>query len=86
MRYLFILLCAALLLGTAIGGDGCQVVNARESEFLGNRVVEGVCSNNGAAIRCTVNDDKSLTCAGPEGTYNGRDEATLVFSACGCAD
>jgi hypothetical protein len=86
MRYVLVLFLPALALTPAIAAENCQIVGAEEVSFGVNRTIEGTCSNNGETIRCTLNNDDSVTCNGPAGTYTGYHKDTMIFSACGCSN
>lgn len=86
MRYLFVPILLTHLLATASAAENCRVLDADEVNFGVNRAFEGTCSNNGEPIRCSLNNDDSVTCNGPTGTFTGYHKDTMIYSACGCGD
>lgn len=86
MRFFLSVFLLTQLSAPAIAAEDCQMLDAREINFGVNRTIEGTCSNNGKTIRCSLNNDDSVTCNGPAGTHTGYDKETMIYSACGCGD
>jgi hypothetical protein len=76
---------AAILLLHGVA-SACSIQERKEVQAGDSKGVEGVCSNNGAAISCTFVAGEGITCDGPAGSYNGNDLDALISSACGCSE
>jgi len=76
---------AVVLLSHGVA-SACSIQDRKDVQVGDSKGVEGVCSNNGAAIACTFVAGEGITCNGPAGSYNGNDLNALIFSACGCSD
>jgi hypothetical protein len=67
-----------------VSAQDCRINDVEETTLGTNRAIEGTCSNSGLPVRCTYNEDNSIGCEGPGGTFSGDDVDTLIISACGC--
>jgi hypothetical protein len=78
-------LTIALLFGNNVTYASCFIKSeqrATRSDIWG---IQGVCSNNGAAISCEFIRGRGIICSGPSGSFSGINLNSLIFSACGCS-
>jgi hypothetical protein len=86
MRKGILLMCVVGLLNVG-HANACDIVDKQEIQVGGREGISGKCPNNSLPVQCVNEGDgaDSLTCNGPEGSFDGSDLQDLISMACGCA-